>query len=101
MTKMSKTKVIFKVIMGQDLEVIALFPELAGDNNPYKTCLSYAHIGQHSAASIELASSLKPALLSQYYPLYRELTMNCGYELQVVKKFSRKMLQARIMQCEV
>ena len=92
-----KTKVIFKLLKG---EVIALFPELAGDNNPYRTCLSYAHIGQHSAASIELAS-LKSALLSQYYPLYRELTMDCGYDLKVVYRFSRKMLQERIAQCEV
>ena len=91
-----KTKVIFKILEG---EVIALFPEEAGDNNPHKTCLSYQHIGQHSAASIELAS-LKPAKPSEYQRLFWEL-VGIGYELQVVKKFSRKMLQARIAQCGV
>ena len=91
-----KTKVIFKILKG---EVIALFPELAGDNNPYRTCLSYAHIGQHSDADVRL-SSLKAAKPSEYQKLFWEL-VGIGYELEVVKKFSRKMLQERIAQCEV
>jgi hypothetical protein len=91
-----KTKVIFKMMGGQ---VIALFPELAGDNNPYKTCLSYEHIGQHGAASVEL-SSLKSATMSENRKLYWEL-VGLGYDLQIVYRFSRKMLQERIAQCEV
>jgi len=90
-----KTKVIFKKFPEGD--VIALFPELAGDNNPYKTCLSYCHLGQHGAASVEL-SSLKAATPYQYASLKVELEQ-LGYDLLIVKKFSRKMLQERIAQC--
>ena len=92
-----KTKVIFKVLEG---EVIALFPELAGTNNPYRDCLSYAHIGQHSAADVRLAS-LKAATPAQYYRLQMELEHTVGYDLEIVTRFSRKMLQERIAQCEV
>jgi hypothetical protein len=91
-----KTKVIFKIMGGV---VIALFPELAGDNNPYKTCLSYESIGQHGPASVEL-SSLKSATWVQFQSLYWELT-GIGYDLEIVKKFSRKMLQSRIAQCDL
>ena len=91
-----KTKVIFKIIEG---EVIALFPELAGDMNPHKTCLSYQHVGEHDCASVELAS-LKAATPIQYASLKVELEQR-GYDLEIVKKFSRKMLQARIADCEV
>jgi hypothetical protein len=90
-----KTKVIFKLMGGA---VIALFPELAGDNNPYKTCLSYCHLGQHGAASVEL-SSLKAAKPKEYYPLQKELE-SLGYDLWIVTRFSRKMLQERIAQCD-
>jgi hypothetical protein len=92
-----KTKVIFKIMGGT---VIALFPELAGDNNPYKTCQSYEHIGQYGAASVEL-SSLKAANYEEYLPLWAELTNVVGYDLQIVKRFSRKMLQERIAQCDL
>jgi hypothetical protein len=91
-----KTKVIFKILKG---EVIALFPELAGDMNPYRTCQSYMHVGQHSAADVRLAS-LEAATPAQYYNLQRELE-SIGYDLWIVTRFSRKMLQARIAQCEV
>jgi len=91
-----KTKVIFKILKG---EVIALFPEDAGDSNPFATCLSYQHIGQHGSASVDLAR-LKAATPYQYISLYVELEQ-IGYDLLIVKKFSRKMLQERIAQCEV
>lgn len=93
-----KTKVIFKKITGG--EVIALFPELAGDNNPYKTCLSYVRVGQHGAAQIEWASMMKAANPMQYTSLKVELEQ-IGYDLEIVKKFSRKMLQERIAQCSL
>lgn len=91
-----KTKVIFKILKG---DVIALFPELAGDNNPYTTCLSYMTIGQHGAASTFL-SRLKPANPMQYASLKVELEQ-IGYDLEIVKKFSRKALQERIAQCNL
>ena len=91
-----KTKVIFKYWKSG---VIALFPELAGDSNPYRTCQSYMHIGQHSAADVRL-SSLKAATPVQYASLKVELEQ-IGYDLWIVSRFSRKMLQERIAQCEV
>jgi len=92
-----KTKVIFKKF--PDGDVIALFPELAGDMNPFRTCLSYMAIGQHSDASVDLAS-LKSASFEEYKALYYELTVVIGYDLQVIKRFSNKMLQERIKQCQ-
>lgn len=97
-----KTKVIFKLLFNhrtKEYEVLALFPELAGDNNPYTTCLSYAHNGQHGSASVEL-SRLKAATPMQYASLKVELEQ-IGYDLEVVKKFSRKTLQERIAQCNL
>jgi hypothetical protein len=91
-----KTKVVFKIMGGA---VIALFPELPGDNNPYKTCLSYETIGQHGAASTSL-SSLKAATWVQYQSLYWELR-GLDYDLEIVTRFSRKMLQSRIAQCDL
>lgn len=94
--KQMKTKVIFKYWKSG---VIALFPELAGDNNPYRTCLSYQHFGQHGSASVDLAR-LNPANPMQYSSLKVELEQT-GYDLEIVKKFSRKALQERIAQCNL
>jgi hypothetical protein len=87
---MEKTKVIFRKFNG---EVLALFPELPGDSNPYRTCLSYQHIGQHGAAAIDLKAA--PATLAEYAPLARELE-SLGYEIKPARRFTRKDLQARI-----
>ena len=93
-----KTKCIFKIFPEGD--VIALFPELPSDTNGvYYHCLSYQRVGQHGSASVDLAR-LKAATPYQYASLKVELEQ-LGYELEIVKKFSRKMLQARIAQCEV
>ena len=91
------TKVIFKILEG---EIIALFPELAGDNNPYRTCLSYMHVGQHFAASVEL-SKLKSATPEKYMPLFYELVGQGYNDLKVVKRFSRNDLQKRIAQTDI
>ena len=64
-----KTKVIFKMLEG---EVIALFPELVGDTNPWLSCQSYMHVGQHGSATTYL-SRLQPATKEEYLPLYWEL----------------------------
>jgi len=89
------TKVIFKKFPEGD--VIALFPDLPGTNNPYKDCLSYCRIGQHSSASLDL-SGLKPAKESEYKDLYNEL-VSIGYDdLEIVRKFSKNSLKNRIAQ---
>jgi len=94
---MAKTKVIFKSIRGSS-EVVALFPEMAGNNNPYQTCACYQHIGQHGYAHIDWAVEMKNATPMQYASLKVELEQ-IGYDLWICSRFSRKMLQARIAQC--
>lgn len=81
------TKVIFrKFIKGGD--VIALFPELAGDMKP-DTCMSYQHVGQHGAASVRLmCDGTIPAKREEWRPLAQELR-RIGYKLRIVNRFSR------------
>ena len=93
---MSKTKVIFRMFEG---EPIAIFPELPGDYNPRLTCLSYQHIGQHGAASVNLTDDTRPAKLAEYAPLMAELT-GLGYDLRIAHRASQKDYQARVKACE-
>jgi pyruvate/oxaloacetate carboxyltransferase len=93
-----KTKVIFRKEFPENGgEIIAVFPSLAGDPNPYATCLCYAHLGQHGAVALDYLQDTFPARTLEYYPLMKELE-SIGYDLQVAKRFSRKDLQARINQ---
>lgn len=87
------TKVIFRKF--KDGDVIALFPTIAGDYNPYVTCQSYQHIGQHGAASVDLVYSTKLATPDEFKALQDEL-VSIGYnDLKVSYKFTYKDLQAR------
>ena len=70
-------------------EVIALFPELPGDNDPYSTCLSYQHVGQHGAAAVSLMDVTRPATPEEYAPLMRELVAAVGYNLRIGHRFTR------------
>jgi hypothetical protein len=89
------TDVIFRIFPEGD--VIALFPGIAGTNDVRGDCSSYMHVGQHSAASVFLASDTKPATPAQYAPLARELT-GLGYKLRVVAKFTPKHYTQRAAQ---
>ena len=93
------TKVIFRREFPENGgEIIAVFPSLAGDSNPYKTCTFYAHVGQHGAMAIDYLKDTFPAHPVEYISLKAELE-SIGYDdLQVAKRFSRKDLQARINQ---
>lgn len=91
-----KTKVIFRKFKEGD--VIALFPELAGTNDPY-TCLSYQHLGQHGAASVALVYATYPALPHERSALWDELEY-IGYELEEVYRFTQKHLKARRQETE-
>lgn len=83
-TREDGTKVIFRKLEG---EVIALFPELPGDNNPI-TCLSYMRIGQHGSASAESPLGI-PAKESEYDSLFQELE-SIGYDdLRIAYKLTR------------
>jgi hypothetical protein len=88
-------KVIFRMFEG---DVIALFPELPGDSNPYRTCVSYQHFGQHGAAAINIARNghSYPATSEQYKPLLEELA-SIGYDdLVIGKRITKLDLQKRI-----
>ena len=79
------TKVIFRKFKEGD--IIALFPELPGTNDPY-TCESYMHVGQHSSASIDIVSITKPAKPDEYADLLAELK-RIGYDdLRIAKRFT-------------
>ena len=79
-----KTKVIFRKWRNDPYTVIALFPEIPGTNDCH-TCLSYEHIGQHGAASVDLTPYTELAKPDDYAELKRELE-SIGYNLQVIKK---------------
>lgn len=92
-----KTKVIFRRSRN-DGEIIAVLPELAGDSNPYKTCLCYVHVGQHSAISTDYTAWTVPVSLGTYAPLLAELE-SLGYDLKVCKRSTRGDLEKRKKQC--
>jgi len=90
-----KTKVIFRMFRG---EVLALFPQDAGTNNP-GTCSCYAHNGQHGSASLALCHEGRLATPAEYAPLARELR-NYGppeahYNLDIRKRATRKDYEMR------
>ena len=88
------TKVIFR--KEKNGEVLAVFPEFPGDNNPYRTCACYSHIGQHGAMALDyIKSTSELKYRMDYQDLYDEL-VSVGYDLEVVTRISRKMLQTRI-----
>lgn len=89
------TRVIFRY-WPKAGDVIALFPALAGDNDP-GTCSSYQTIGQHGAASVRLMAETKAASAEQFAPLAKELE-RIGYKLQIASRFTRADYLARKQQ---
>lgn len=85
------TKVIFKRLPEGD--VIALFPALPGTRDPYSTCMSYQHIGQHGPAATSLFT-LPPADPAEYSPLMKELETR-GYILRIAYRATKQDLNAR------
>jgi predicted nucleotidyltransferase len=76
-----KTKTIFKILNG---EVIAIFPEVPGTNDPY-TCGSYMHNGQHSSCDLNyVIRRSKLAKPEEYADLKNELEY-IGYNIEVIK----------------
>jgi len=76
------TKVIFRKFSNGD--VIAIFPQIAGDSNRYH-CSSYTQ-GQHSACDpLNIIRQTKRATRSEYEPLERELT-SIGYSLEIIER---------------
>jgi hypothetical protein len=85
---MEKDKHITEVVFRFDKTygVYALFPyEIEG----IATCLSYAHVGQHSAANYQnCVNTTRPATEAEYKDLFNELENSVGYKLKVIKKFN-------------
>lgn len=80
-----KTKTVFRKFA--DGDIIALFPEIKEAQN---CCLSYMHIGQHSAADYDIVlANTKPATETEFSDLQKELE-NIGYILNIKKKHIRK-----------
>ena len=94
------TKVLFrKWPASEGGDVIALFPELAGDYNP-GTCSSYQRVGQHGAADLlGLTHKLRKATAKEYRPLATEL-QRLGYRLKVISRVQSGMLAMRKAQLE-
>lgn len=73
-------KVIFLKEQGSE-DIFAYFPEIEGDNKGNKTC--YAHIGQHSACSLDYVKGCK--LADDFEDLEIEL-IGLGYDLKVMNE---------------
>ena len=74
-----KDRVLFRVIRG---EVEAFLPDVPANRG---NIVCYAHIGQHSEASLDYYRLGRPAKPREYAELKRELE-RIGYKLQVVKR---------------
>jgi hypothetical protein len=84
-----KTKVIFRMPIKEPQEVVAIFPDEAGTNDP-RTCMSYQHTGQHGSAMLLWAlKDCRPATIEEYEPLKKELE-RIGYNLHIMKRVSSK-----------
>jgi hypothetical protein len=86
------TRVIFRIDRKCD-ECVALFPAIAGTRDPW-TCSCYAHVGQHSSATVDYVRASRLAKPAEYRDLAAELR-RIGYRLKIVKRFTRKDYEAR------
>ena len=87
-----KTKVIFRYWKNG---IIAIFPELPGDNNIY-TCMSYKHTGQHGAYHPDgIIQESRLATPEEYNDLKIELETQVEYNLQIIKKHLSSHLETR------
>jgi hypothetical protein len=95
-TKEPKTKVMFRY---WDKEVIAIFPEIPGDMDPY-TCSSYMNQGQHGACDpLGIVHKSRPATPAEYKDLAEELTRR-GYDLQIIHKLQYRFIDIRRKQIQ-
>lgn len=87
------TPVIFRTFKHGTPETYALFPEIPATMSP-GLCMSYAHVGQHSAALASCLPNTRPATPEEIAPLREELE-RIGYVLRPVKRFTRAHFETR------
>jgi hypothetical protein len=84
----NKTIVVFRKFKDRG-DIVALFP--AEINYPNGNCESYQRVGQHGAANynhcMKISVAAKP---EEYKSLKIELESVVGYDLKVMKRYSRK-----------
>lgn len=68
--EIEEVPVIFRKF--EDGDVIAFFPTEIADTNVFN-CQSYMHLGQHSAASTDLMTTLDKCTEEEYSSLFKEL----------------------------
>jgi hypothetical protein len=91
-TDIYKTKAVFR--KWPDGDIIALFPEEAGDVYGIH-CASYMHIGQHANADYEsVVGCTTLATPSEYADLQSELA-SMDYNLQIMKRCNPQAYQIR------
>jgi len=97
---METLPVLFRVIGGEVLALFPTVPEQCGSDHMVE---SYAHVGQHGAASVELTRLGRRATPAEYAPLLRELRAiyeralapgDTRYRLRVMERFNRRAYQA-------
>ena len=88
-TNNKMTRVIFR--KESDGTILAVFNEYA-DFNYNLTC--YAHIGQHSACSLEYYRSTKPATAGEYQNLLNELKQIGYNDLKIAKRLNLRELNS-------
>lgn len=88
-----EVRVVFRK-HNEDKQIFALFPDEPHDWDGFY-CISYAHIGQHSAAKYTLCvNNSVPAKEEEYASLKEELESEpYNYKLRVVKKCQPKHYQ--------
>lgn len=92
------TKVIFRKYPNGD--IIALLPELAGDNNWSDTCMSYMHVGQHGVANYSgVMKTTLPASTEEAEDLHKELTL-LWYNLRSMKRQTSEDVELRRKEVE-
>lgn len=95
---MKKLPVIFRKF--NDGDVIAFFPTEVDSFSQFE-CLSYAKIGQHSTARVELITSLKKCTVEEYTPLLNEIEgIYDDCELEIVDRSHRKYFTIRLAECK-
>ena len=89
MNKITNGKMEGEIVMFRlwpEGDVVALFPEIPGDNRGFPYCTAYAHIGQHCGADYRLViRRTKPAPRKAYRDLLAELRQ-IGYRNLTIRQ---------------